>query len=100
MIEIKFTPEKSLLAFAEWFSSNYKKLPAGHYHSDPLGYSVRYLNGIKDDNGRILLTLSRISNKTGIIEIDKHILRGAYRTTQVSITNQKGEIAFTPPEPL
>ena len=31
----------------------------------------------------------------------KHILRGAYRTTQVSITNQKTkEIVFTPPEPL
>lgn len=69
--EIKFTPDQTLLKFAEWFSSNYKKLPAGHYHSDPLGYSVRYLNRILGDNGRALPTLSRISNRTGVIDIDR-----------------------------
>ena len=80
--EIKFTPKKSLLDFAEWFSLNYKKLPAGHYHSDPIGYSVKYLNRIKNEEGSIQATLSRVSNKTRVIEIDRTEFRKNKKLTE------------------
>ncbi len=74
--EIKFTPEKSFLEFAQWFSLHYKKLPAGLYHSDPLGYSIRYVDRFLDDEGNVKTkTIARVGHKTGVIELDRIALK-------------------------
>jgi len=68
----EFKPSAELLDFAKEFSSNYKKLKAGNYNSAGGKYTVEYMNKIKDkDTGRIIRTVARVSNKTGIIELDR-----------------------------
>lgn len=69
--ELRFQPDTELLEFATWFASNHKKLPVGLYHSRGSKYSIRYLDGIKDDRGRLHTTFSRVSHLTEIIDISR-----------------------------
>lgn len=71
----KFKPDTELLKFAEDFSAKYKKLKAGTYQSEDSLYTIKYLNGIKDGRtGKPLTTVARVSQTTGIIELDKKTL--------------------------
>lgn len=76
LIRYQFLPDPELLNFAKQFSDIYKKLTVGEYFSDEKKYHIKYLERIKDKNtGRILNTGARISNMTGIIELDKYIFK-------------------------
>lgn len=66
----KFTPDKELLDFAESFSKIYKKSRGSFFISKNKKYQIRYLSRIPKTN-----TCVRIGTKTGIIEMDKTLLK-------------------------
>ncbi|MFA7307630.1 MAG: hypothetical protein WC026_13260 [Hyphomicrobium sp.] len=69
-----FKPNEELLEFAKEFSDSYTKLRVGDYVSNAETYKIKYLSQIKD-KGVHNKTGARVSNSTGIIELDKKILK-------------------------
>lgn len=61
----------SFLKFAREFSENAGILSAGRYQSDDKMYTIDYLPVIVHENGKVLSTPARISNRTGRMEISQ-----------------------------
>ena len=81
-VSYRFLPDSNLLNFAKQFSDNYKKKSAGEYFSDDKKYHIKYLARIKNKNtGKVLTIGARISNMTGIIELDKFIFKSKQYTS-------------------
>jgi len=76
VVSYQFLPDSELLNFAKQFSDNYKKWSVGEYFSDYKKYHISYFERIKDKiTGKVLTTGARISNMSGIIELDKFIFK-------------------------
>ena len=77
-----FLPDSELLDFAKEFSDNYKRLTVGNYFSSKKTYHIKYLTNVIDDiTGQKLITGARISNHTGIIQLDKSLLKSKEYTS-------------------
>jgi hypothetical protein len=65
----KFILNDELIKFATEFSEKYRELDLGEYFSDNKKYHIKYFPTIKDTFTGVIPV--RVSNVTGIIEIDK-----------------------------
>jgi len=70
-----FNPPQQLVDLAERFADNYKTLQVGEYCSDDDEFHIKYLSKIKDSSGRQTKCGARVSHNTGIIELDKSVLK-------------------------
>lgn len=79
-----FVPDEKVLRCADFVSKNFHKMGVGHYESRTGEYRIEIKDFFIDDlTGEKLNTCCRISNKNGVIQLNKEILSDPVFTKDV-----------------
>jgi len=70
-----FKPSEELIAFANEFSGNYRKLSVGTYSSDDGQFRIDYLDKIRDNvTGSVINTPANIGHDSKVMQLGKNYL--------------------------